>query len=65
MTWAYMATQQVWVFFLIYLYFSKYADIKLGECQPDYSDLSWFSMLFSAGVAVGLTFYGVAEPVWH
>lgn len=50
---------------MIYLYFSKYADIKLGECNPDYSDLSWFSMLFSAGVAVGLTFYGVAEPVWH
>jgi glycine betaine transporter len=58
MTWIYMGTQQVWVFFLIYLFFSKYSDIKLGfkDTKTDYSDLSWFSMLFSAGVAVGLTF---------
>jgi choline/glycine/proline betaine transport protein len=46
---------------------SRYGDIKLGpdHAEPDYGFLSWFSMLFAAGVGVGLLFYGVAEPVMH
>src|SRR5690554_4543743 len=43
------------------------ATIKLGpdHSEPDYSHLSWFSMLFSAGMGIGLMFFGVAEPVMH
>lgn len=44
-----------------------YGDIKLGpdHSEPDYSLISWFSMLFSAGMGIGLLFFGVAEPVMH
>jgi choline/glycine/proline betaine transport protein len=55
------------MFFLIYLAFSKFGKIKLGgaEAKPDFSRISWFSMLFSAGLGIGLLFYGVAEPIYH
>src|SRR5690554_2905220 len=41
--------------------------IKLGpdHSEPDYSRISWFAMLFSAGMGIGLMFFGVAEPVMH
>jgi choline/glycine/proline betaine transport protein len=47
--------------------FSRFGDIKLGpdHSEPDYSFLSWFAMLFSAGMGIGLMFFGVAEPVMH
>lgn len=47
--------------------FSRYGDIKLGpdHSEPDYSFISWFAMLFSAGMGIGLMFFGVAEPVMH
>ncbi|MFT7547152.1 MAG: choline/glycine/proline betaine transport protein [Candidatus Azotimanducaceae bacterium] len=47
--------------------FSRYGDIKLGpdHSEPDYSFMSWFAMLFSAGMGIGLMFFGVAEPVMH
>ncbi|WP_172050919.1 BCCT family transporter, partial [Klebsiella pneumoniae] len=46
---------------------SRYGDIKLGpdHAQPDFSYHSWFAMLFSAGMGIGLMFFGVAEPVMH
>lgn len=53
--------------FCLYLCFSRYGDIKLGkdDSKPEYSNISWFSMLFSAGMGVGLVFFGVAEPLHH
>ena len=46
---------------------NKNSDIKLGKKDeaPEFDDVSYFMMLFSAGVAVGLFFYGVSEPLWH
>lgn len=46
---------------------SRYGDIKLGpdHSEPDFSFSSWFAMLFSAGMGIGLMFFGVAEPVMH
>ncbi|CEM17339.1 unnamed protein product [Vitrella brassicaformis CCMP3155] len=66
-TWLYMGTQAVWVFFLLYIYFSKYGDIKLGKDdeKPEFSTVSWFSMLFCCGVGVGMFYFGVAEPIFH
>jgi choline-glycine betaine transporter len=69
-SWFYIGSQDVWIVFIIVVYFSKYSDIKLckkGEemKEPEYSDASWFSMLFCSGIGVGLFYYGVAEPVWH
>ena len=53
--------------FSIYLALGPYAKIKLGpdDSEPDYSTLSWFAMLFSAGMGIGLLYYGVAEPLTH
>jgi len=47
--------------------FSRYGEIRLGgdDAEPDFSTTSWFSMLFSAGMGIGLLFYGVAEPMFH
>ena len=51
--------------FSTYLIFTKYKDIKLGgdDSSPAYSYKSWVAMLFSAGLGIGLLFYGVAEPI--
>ena len=51
--------------FSTYLVFSKFKDIKLGgtNANPTYSYKSWIAMLFSAGLGIGLLFYGVAEPI--
>ncbi len=52
---------------VVFLAVSRYGDIKLGpdHSQPDYSNTTWFAMLFSAGMGIGLMFFGVAEPVMH
>lgn len=49
------------------LAFSRVGNIRLGpdNSSPDYSLFSWLSMLFAAGVGIGLMFYGVSEPVVH
>ena len=51
--------------FSIYLIFTKYKNIKLGgiNAMPAYSYANWIAMLFSAGLGIGLLFYGVAEPI--
>ena len=66
-TWLYIGTQDVWAVFILYLLFSKYGKLKLGKSdeKPEFSDTSYFTMLFAAGVGVGLFYYGVAEPVYH
>jgi len=52
---------------VVFLAISAYGDIKLGpdHSEPDYSFVSWFAMLFAAGMGIGLMFFGVAEPVMH
>lgn len=66
-TWIYIGSQDVWAIFIIVLYFSKYGKMKLGkpDDKPDFSDATYFTMLFAAGIGVGLFYFGVAEPVWH
>ena len=53
--------------FVIFLAFSKHKGVILGgpEAKPEFSNINWIAMLFSAGLGVGLLFYGVAEPVLH
>ena len=52
---------------VVYLCASRHGHIKLGpdHAEADYSQLSWLAMLFSAGMGIGLMFFGVAEPVMH
>ena len=66
-SWLYIGSLNVWAMFAIMLYFSKFANLKLGKPDdvPEYSDMTWFVMLFACGIGVGLFFYGVAEPVYH
>ena len=53
--------------FSLYLGFSKFGKIRLGgaSAKPDFSYTGWFSMLFSAGMGIGLLFWSVAEPINH
>lgn len=65
--WFYQLVVTFILIFAIYLIFSKYGKIKLGprDSKPDYSRPTWFAMLFSAGMGIGLLFYGISEPVSH
>ncbi|RUO32869.1 BCCT family transporter [Aliidiomarina sanyensis] len=65
--WYYVMVVALFLIFVAYLAFSRFGQIKLGpdHSTPDYSYKSWFAMLFSAGMGIGLMFFGVAEPVMH
>ena len=65
--WYYILVVAIFFAFIVYLALSRFANIKLGpdDSKPDYSYQSWIAMLFSAGVGIGLLFFGVAEPVTH
>ncbi len=65
--WFYVLTVAGFLVFVVILAVSGYGRIKLGpdHSEPDYSYTSWFAMLFSAGMGIGLMFFGVAEPVMH
>jgi glycine betaine transporter len=63
--WLYCVAMIIFVFFCIWLAFSKYGKITLGDDgeKPEYSTMSWIAMLFGCGMGVGLVFWGVAEPM--
>jgi len=65
--WAYLLSSFAFVLFCLYLAASKYGRIKLGKDneKPQYNYFAWFSMLFAAGMGIGLIFWGVAEPLSH
>ncbi|WP_078554016.1 glycine betaine uptake BCCT transporter [Bacillus alkalicellulosilyticus] len=65
--WFYLFATFIFLAFAFYLAFGPYGRIKLGEDddEPDYSYYTWFAMLFSAGMGIGLVFWGVAEPIYH
>ncbi|MCX4192753.1 BCCT family transporter [Methylophaga sp. OBS1] len=65
--WFYLLAVGVFLIFSLGLAISSYGAIKLGpdHSEPDYGYTSWFAMLFSAGMGIGLLFYGVAEPIMH
>jgi len=65
--WFFLLSGNVFVIVCIGLIFSPLGRIRLGgpEARPDYGNLAWFSMLFAAGMGIGLMFYGVSEPLGH
>ncbi|GAB2506339.1 BCCT family transporter [Microbulbifer agarilyticus] len=67
MSWYYVLTVAIVLIGTIAIAMSRFGAIKLGpeHSEPDYDFLSWFAMLFSAGMGIGLLFFGVAEPVMH
>ncbi len=65
--WLYILGVAIFLIFIIFIMMSRFGDIKLGpdHSEPDYSYASWIAMLFSAGMGIGLMFFGVAEPIMH
>ncbi len=65
--WFYILAVAFFFVFVVYLAASSLGRIKLGpdDSEPDYTYTSWFAMLFSAGMGIGLVFFGVAEPIMH
>ncbi|CAM3775056.1 glycine betaine uptake BCCT transporter [Mesobacillus zeae] len=65
--WFYLLSASAFLIFAIALIFSRYGNIRLGRDsdRPEYNYLTWFAMLFSAGMGIGLVFWGVAEPMFH
>ena len=65
--WFFILATNVFVVAALFFALSKFGKIRLGgnEAKPEFSTFSWFAMLFSAGIGIGLLFYGVAEPIYH
>lgn len=65
--WYYVAIMLVFVVVCLWLAASRFGNVKLGkdEDEPEYKLVSWFAMLFAAGMGIGLVFWGVAEPLWY
>ncbi|MFZ2554330.1 BCCT family transporter [Psychrobacter urativorans] len=65
--WMFIILMNVALVFCIYLAASRYGDIRLGQQteRPQYSLFSWIGMLFSAGIGIGLVYWGTAEPLYH
>ena len=67
LNWVYVWVVTLVVIFLLCLMFSRYGNIRLGrnDSRPEYSFFSWVSMLFAAGMGIGLMYFSVAEPIQH
>lgn len=65
--WLFLSAGNIFVLLCIFLIFSPYGKVRLGgpDATPDFSMTGWFSMLFAAGMGIGLMFYGVSEPLGH
>ena len=65
--WWFIDIANLLLLFCLLLVVSPLGKIRLGgqDAKPEYSNLTWFSMLFAAGVGIGLLFFGVLEPVTH
>ncbi|WP_416211773.1 BCCT family transporter [Microbacterium xanthum] len=66
-SWYYVLIAAIFVAIAIMFGFSRFGDIKLGrdDDEPEFSVGAWFSLLFAAGMGIGLVFYGVSEPLSH
>ena len=65
--WYYMIITSATLFFCIFLIFSPIGKLKLGKPhhEPEFSTRSWLTMLFSAGMGIGVVFYSTSEPISH
>ena len=65
--WLYLIATTLFLAFLGVLAFSRFGKVRLGKDdeEPEFGRLSWFAMLFAAGMGTGLVFWGVAEPISH
>ena len=65
--WFLVLCVNIYLAVVLFLLFSRHGRVRLGgdDARPDYSYWGWLSMLFSAGMGIGLMFWSVAEPIYH
>ncbi len=65
--WLFVLTASGFVVFVLWLALGKFGSIPLGrdDEEPEFRTISWIAMMFSAGMGIGLMFFGVAEPLTH
>ncbi len=65
--WYYLLIMAILMIFVVIIIVSPYGKIRLGKDsdRPEFSTFTWISMLFSAGMGIGLVFYGASEPLSH
>ncbi|MFH9610525.1 BCCT family transporter [Streptomyces sp. NPDC017448] len=65
--WLFVIAADVFLVLCLVIAFSRFGHIRLSrdDSPPEFSDFSWIAMMFSAGMGIGLIFYGVGEPVSH
>jgi len=65
--WFFILTANFFLIFAVALAVSPYGKVRLGgkDAQPDFSLVGWLSMLFAAGMGIGLLFWSVGEPMTH
>ncbi|MGW6566260.1 BCCT family transporter [Streptomyces sp. NPDC054975] len=65
--WLFVIAADTFLVLCVVIAFSRYGRIRLGpdDAEPEFTNLAWIAMMFSAGMGIGLMFYGVAEPLQH
>lgn len=65
--WFFILSVNFFLIMMIYIAFSKFGKIRLGgnQAKPEFTKGAWFSMLFSAGMGIGILFWSVGEPLFH
>jgi choline/carnitine/betaine transport len=65
--WLFIALASLFVVFVLWVALGRFGNIPLGKDgeKPEFRTVSWISMMFAAGMGIGLMFYGVAEPLYH
>ncbi|MFV0132482.1 BCCT family transporter [Streptomyces sp. HMX87] len=65
--WLFVVAADVFLVLCLVIAFSRFGRIRLGrdESEPEFGNLAWIAMMFSAGMGIGLMFYGVGEPLTH
>ena len=65
--WFYILAVNVFIVVVVYFALSGYGNVRLGgpAAEPEFGDFAWYSMLFSAGMGIGLMFWSVGEPLTH
>ena len=65
--WLFMIVANLCLLFCVFVIFSPMGRARIGgrEARPDYSTITWFAMVFSSGIAIGLLFFGVLEPMYY
>src|SRR5919206_930066 len=67
MGWVFVLAAAGFIAFAAYMGFSRYGTLRLGKDtdRPEFRTSSWVAMMFSAGMGIGLVFWGAAEPISH